>query len=233
MANAVVVVLMTLFIPYEALVEVEMLLLSLNVTLFLTAFLLLRWTQPSLHRPYRIPGGFVLVCGISVVPAIIVIANLVVGVQDKDNGVEKAMTLLAIVVLTAACQLVARCLCNYTSNPDHSSIPRGISDRLLGFADGDGNGAGRGAPIPLSQVAASKSMQGQRWGDVIGSDGSATKAREGNGNGSVSSSSDGEGDSAVAEGGYSLPGGAPQPTAAKESSSPKFSVGDGDDYEEF
>ena len=103
-ANAVVVVLMTLFIPYEALVEVEMLLLSLNVTLFLTAFLWLRWTQPSLHRPYRIPGNFTFVCGMSVVPGIIVVVNLIVGVQDKENGLEKALTLLAIVVLTAACR---------------------------------------------------------------------------------------------------------------------------------
>jgi len=36
-------------------------------------------------------------------------------------------------------------------------------------------GLGRG-PIPLAEVAASGSLQGQRWGDVVGSEGSATAA---------------------------------------------------------
>jgi hypothetical protein len=39
------------------LIQVEMMLLSLNVFLFLIAFVWLRYSQPLLPRPFRIPGG--------------------------------------------------------------------------------------------------------------------------------------------------------------------------------
>ena len=60
--NALVVAVMTLGVPYLALVEVEMLLLSLNVMLFLGAFVYLRWSQPLLARPFRIPVRTETVC---------------------------------------------------------------------------------------------------------------------------------------------------------------------------
>ena len=85
-------------------------------------------------------------------------------------------------------------------------------------------GLGRG-PIPLAEVAASGSLQGQRWGDVVGSEGSATAA------------------AAASRGPHAQE--APAREAAKEeqqqqeqpgaADDPKFSIadGDGDDYEEF
>ena len=130
-ANAVTVIALTLFIPYEALVEVEMLLLSLNVALFLTAFLWLRYTQPSLHRPYRIPGNFAHVAAMSIVPGLIIIVNLIVGVTDRDNGWEKSMTLLVIVALTAAAQLIAHLVCKCRGGRGASpALPMGAGPSL-------------------------------------------------------------------------------------------------------
>ena len=103
----------------------------LNVALFLTAFLWLRYTQPSLHRPYRIPGNFAHVAAMSIVPGLIIIVNLIVGVTDRDNGWEKSMTLLVIVALTAAAQLIAHLVCKCRGGRGASpALPMGAGPSL-------------------------------------------------------------------------------------------------------
>eukprot|EP01043_Picozoa_sp_COSAG02_P016267 COSAG02_NODE_712_length_18122_cov_6.792321_10_plen_116_part_00 len=58
------------------------------------------------------------------------------------------MTLLLIVAVTAAFQLLGHCCC---AEKGQSGLPAGAAR----------------APIPLAQVVSSGSMQNQRWGDVV------------------------------------------------------------------
>ncbi len=72
----------------------------------------------------------------------------VLRVADPDNGWEKSVTLLLIVAVTAAFQMVGHCCC---AGKGQSGLPAG---------------AARG-PIPLAEVVSSESMQNQHWGDVV------------------------------------------------------------------
>ena len=45
------------WLPYEFLIEFDMLILTLNLPAFLAAFLRLRYLHPDKHRPIRVPGN--------------------------------------------------------------------------------------------------------------------------------------------------------------------------------
>ena len=72
--------------------------------------------------------GLGVAIAISIVPAIICGVNLYVGVLDPSNGVEKALTLLVIVVGVCACQVVAKlvsCWCGGARDGDKSKRGNG------------------------------------------------------------------------------------------------------------
>mmetsp|Transcript_15452 Transcript_15452/g.45907 ORF Transcript_15452/g.45907 Transcript_15452/m.45907 type:complete len:505 (+) Transcript_15452:97-1611(+) len=46
------------WMPYDALIELSMLQMSLNMVLFMYAFLWYKWNRPKMSRPFKIPGGF-------------------------------------------------------------------------------------------------------------------------------------------------------------------------------
>ena len=69
----------------------------------------------------------------------------VLRVTDPDNGWEKSVTLLLIVAVTAAFQLLGHCCC---AGKRQSGLPAGAAC----------------GHIPLSEVVSSGSMQHQRWG---------------------------------------------------------------------
>ena len=89
-------------------------------------------------------------------------------VIDPDNGWEKSVTLLLVVAVTAAFQLLGHCCC---AGKRQSVLPAG----------------GACGSIPLSEVGSSGSMQNQRWGDVVGGNrsGDATAAAASGAPGSI------------------------------------------------
>lgn len=47
------------WLPYDALIELAMLVMSFNMFLFMYAFLWYKWNRPKMERPFNIPGGFI------------------------------------------------------------------------------------------------------------------------------------------------------------------------------
>lgn len=125
-------------------------------------------------------------------------------VADPDNGWEKSVTLLLIVAITAACQLLGHCCCGGNGQSD---LPTGASCEA----------------IPLAEVASLESMQHKRWGDVAGGGraGSATAAAPAALDSAAAAHADGSKQEQQEE------------TAGQKVDDSNFVIADGDDYEEF
>ena len=80
---------------YTSLVEVEMMLYAVSHTLFLYAFSALRWQQPDVPRPFRLPGGISAAAAASLLPLCVCIAVLASNVRHSDNLVAFLAVMMA------------------------------------------------------------------------------------------------------------------------------------------
>ena len=114
------------------------------------------------------------------------------------------MTLLLIVAVTAACQLLGHCCCG---GKRESDLPIGASRES----------------IPLAEAASLESMQHKRWGDVAG----GVRA------GSASAAAPAALDSAAAAQADGSQQQQQEAAAGQKVDDSNFVIADGDDYEEF
>ena len=65
------------FVPWKALLQVEIALFSVSKMFFIASFLFLRVKKPKARRPFAIPGGFVGAALVAAGPSLVVGANVV------------------------------------------------------------------------------------------------------------------------------------------------------------
>jgi amino acid transporter len=91
--NALGAAALTQLLHYTSLVEVEMMLYACSHTLFLYAFVALRWQRPAAPRPFRVPGGMCVACLSSAVPLLVCAAVVGVNMQQPEHAVAFGGTL--------------------------------------------------------------------------------------------------------------------------------------------
>ena len=69
-------VIVMLFKDFEAVAKADVTLYTGKVSMELISFLVLRWREPELHRPFRIPGGWPIAILLPLLPVLCVCANI-------------------------------------------------------------------------------------------------------------------------------------------------------------
>eukprot|EP01064_Diplonema_japonicum_P029474 TRINITY_DN478_c0_g2_i1.p1 TRINITY_DN478_c0_g2~~TRINITY_DN478_c0_g2_i1.p1 ORF type:complete len:401 (+),score=69.44 TRINITY_DN478_c0_g2_i1:313-1515(+) len=98
--NAIVTFALTVTMNFEMLVSVEQVLYALRLIMVLCSVVVLRVKHPSLHRPYKIPGGIAgLVAMISapILWACIVVVGSVTADQDSFDSISTILIVTALV----------------------------------------------------------------------------------------------------------------------------------------
>jgi amino acid transporter len=87
------------FRNFEELAEVDVTMFAAVMVMELASFLALRWREPTLPRPFRVPGGWIVALVICALPVACVSFSLYSSVSETENGlwrvVGKALVLMA------------------------------------------------------------------------------------------------------------------------------------------
>lgn len=85
------------FDDFEELAEVDVTLFAAVMSLELASFVALRWREPDLPRPFRIPGGWVLAIPICLTPLLCVSTSIYYRAQDSGAWpvIGKALVMMA------------------------------------------------------------------------------------------------------------------------------------------
>lgn len=86
-----------LFNDFEELAEVDVTLFAAVMSLELASFVALRWREPDLPRPFRIPGGWVIAIPICLTPLLCVSTSIYYRAQDSGAWpvIGKALVMMA------------------------------------------------------------------------------------------------------------------------------------------
>jgi amino acid transporter len=90
---------------FERLVELDVMLYGLSLVLEFVALVALRLREPSLPRPFRVPGGLAGVIAISVPPTLMILIALWQGRDDRVGSLSALS--LGVLVLAAGPLLYA------------------------------------------------------------------------------------------------------------------------------
>ena len=89
------------------LLELDIMLYGLSLVLEFVALAVLRWREPELARPFRIPGGRWIASGIGIAPALLVFFTIYAARADRISPRVPAILFGAIIVVAGL--LVYRC----------------------------------------------------------------------------------------------------------------------------
>ena len=87
LTNAACAAVLTRLLQYDALIEVEMMLYAASSILFLYSFVALRYQQPEILRPFRLPGGLCAICLYSAFPLLICLSVIVVNLRNARQAI--------------------------------------------------------------------------------------------------------------------------------------------------
>jgi amino acid transporter len=73
-------------VPFGRLVVADVLLYAMALFLEFGALLMLRKKEPELRGSFRIPAGFKSVCVLALIPMVILVAVVILEIQDGDYG---------------------------------------------------------------------------------------------------------------------------------------------------
>lgn len=136
--NACCILALILCFQLEALIELVAFIMTINMTLFLLAFVQLRRAEPHTPRPFRLPGGQASLCFAVLSPLCFIFANLYILLAERDQGAARLAFLLAVVGVGALLQRLYRRLAPAdTTTPVSYHVPgpaaKAASASLLRF----------------------------------------------------------------------------------------------------
>jgi len=86
-----------IWLPYDFLVQLMMLVDSVVTIFFLYSFLYLRVKQPQLHRPFKLPGGMIVAVLFTLTPFLVASLNLYLEVFWDENGIRNLFCLVGLI----------------------------------------------------------------------------------------------------------------------------------------
>ena len=77
-------IIVMIFNDFEEVAKADVTLYTGKVSMELMSFLVLRWREPNLHRPFRVPGGWPVAIMLACLPVMCIAANLTFQILDGD-----------------------------------------------------------------------------------------------------------------------------------------------------
>ena len=106
--NAACILALILLFPLDMLIELVALIMTVNMSLFLLAFVQLRRAEPHTPRPFRMPGGRIALCLAVASPLLFILANLVLLLLEPAHGAARLVFLCATVGAGSLLQAVSK-----------------------------------------------------------------------------------------------------------------------------
>ncbi len=77
-------IIVMIFNDFEEVAKADVTLYTGKVSMEMLSFLVLRWREPELHRPFRIPGGWPVAIGLACLPLLCIVGNITVQLLAGD-----------------------------------------------------------------------------------------------------------------------------------------------------
>ena len=104
--NACCIAALIVLFPLDVLIELVAFIMTINMSLFLLAFLQLRRAEPDAPRPFRLPCGWAGALVAAAFPLAFITLNLLMLLLDKENGLPRVAFFAATVGFGSIVQLV-------------------------------------------------------------------------------------------------------------------------------
>ena len=158
--NACCIAALIVLFPLDVLIELVAFIMTINMSLFLLAFLQLRRAEPDAPRPFRLPCGWAGALVAAAFPLAFITLNLLMLLLDKENGLPRVAFFAATVGFGSIVQLVYGRLLRPADHVMYSPQAVDQHDGAEHERNGGGGGSTRGAGGGAAAAAASAAP---RW----------------------------------------------------------------------